>query len=108
MIDLLSKIWCECSAIPWHIADLIMAGINGIIVALVAAAAVALALFPPLPELPDGVGPDVLQWANWLFPIGPVLALFGVYLGLFFIARMYIGLTRILDRFGVGLGGWGH
>lgn len=74
MISLLQAILCAILGLAYRAADLLMAGFNAIIAGLGALLAGILLLLPDFPEAPDQPG-GVIGYANWLFPIGGLLAI---------------------------------
>lgn len=101
MLEWLQRIWCAVTNVAWWIADLLVMILNTVLSVLALIAMTALGLFPDLPGLPSAIDNAVLQWANWLFPIGALLGIFGVYLALYVLARGYMSAVRLLDRLGI-------
>lgn len=102
MLGLLAKIWCAVTNVAWWVADLFVGLLNALVAVLAAAAGAVLSLFPDLPDVPANSLPgEVLHWANWLFPVAALLAMFGTYLAVYIVARLYMAAVRMMDRLGM-------
>lgn len=106
MLAWLERIWCAVSNVAWWIADLLVFLVNGFFSTFGALVAAALSVLPNMPEQPGVIDSDVLQWVNWMFPVGPLVAMVLVYFALYIAVRLIIAAVRMADKL-AGLGGGG-
>jgi hypothetical protein len=107
MIGLLKLIYCALTKIPWLIWDAFMWVTGKLLTLLLDALFFLAALLPGMPSVPDPPDNRILGWANWMFPIGPVLGLFTGYLVLYFVARTYLAFKSWADKLGPLMGKFG-
>lgn len=101
MFSIFTKILCAITNIAWWVADLVVMLVNVLLATLGAAVAAVLGLLPDMPAPPGGLSSTILQWVNWMFPVGPLVAMFSVYFALYIAARLFMAAIRLADRLGV-------
>jgi hypothetical protein len=65
---------------------------NGVLVAVVAAYAAAVALLPGMSDAPEIGHPRWLEWLNWFYPVGDLVAALAALIGMWlaFLAVRYV------------------
>jgi hypothetical protein len=101
MFSIFTKILCAITNVAWWLCDLLVMLCNLFMATLGAAVAAVLGLLPDMPDPPGGIASDVLLWANWMFPIAALVAMFSVYFALYLAARLFMAAIRLADRLGV-------
>jgi len=83
MLDVLGRILCAIKNLPWYFLDVIVAALNGLVLAIGTAAAALLSLFPDMPNMPDTsvFSTGALGIINYFVPTSQILALMVFFVG---------------------------
>lgn len=99
MIGFLKAIWHGILSVPYLILDGLVALLNGFLAAIAALAGFLWGLLPDFPDAPAAPDSGVLQWINWVLPLGPLFTGFAVFVslwGVFFIVRWGLRWVKML------------